>query len=373
MKKTIITGSIFLMLFVAACSSLNKTSKSDIQVLPLGGEVRVTDGSIVYALPMTVFEIDVTAERTIEIPGPYANYASELLGLDNIIKAESETWDIVAIDLKTTEELDPSQFYVIEGTSLMQTNALALKSSGLVLDLSPSVYSTRSFSNGHAGSGYKELMFPDLGADEYVSMKTDTAFKLVKADTSFIRVPYLVEKKRKPSVAEVAASAAKKLLELREGKHLLLIGETNVFPQGSAAIEEINRLDREYTALFAGKSWTEAVHYKIWFTPQLSQAGEPQVLFNFSDVEGFKTAGNNRGIPVMIDMTPTGKTRDLNLVVRPVVSKKEIGMNDKLYYRVPDVADIRITKNDEGLCTARKIVYQFGNTVTLPSNFIIGK
>jgi hypothetical protein len=96
-------------------------------------------------------------------------------------------------------------------------------------------------------------------------------------------------------------------------------------------------------------------------------------VFNFSVTEGVKATDSNKGQPVYIEMAPSYKTKDLNLVVRPVTSEKEIGLSDRLFYRVPDVVDIRITEGNAVLCTARKLVYQFGNTVALPANFIIGK
>lgn len=372
-NKTAVAGLVTLILMLSGCLSLKNGQRSDVVILPLGGEVVVTEGSVVYSLPLTVFEIDVVAERTVSVPGPYAGYATEMLGLDDIIMSGEEKWTLENVTLRTVEELDPSQFYVIQGTSLMQTNVLALKRSGLILDITPEVYASTSFSHNQGGTDYSGLLFPDLGADIYTTMKTDTAYKVVRADTAFIRVPYLVENKKKLTVGEEAAAAAQKLLELREGKHMILTGETNVFPQDGAAINEINRLDREYTALFAGKTWTETKHFRIWFTPRPSMAGQNTVIFNFSSAEGMKTAGNNAGSPVILELLPSNKTKDLNLVVRPAGSEKEMSRSDRLYYRVPDVVDIRITQGNETLCTARKLVYQFGNTVTLPSNIIIGK
>ncbi|HUW93832.1 MAG TPA: DUF4831 family protein [Bacteroidales bacterium] len=372
-RKAAGAGLVILILMFSGCLSLRNRPGSDVVILPLGGEVKVTEGSVIYALPLTVFEIDVVAERTIVVPGPYAGFAKEMLGLDNVIMSEEEIWTMGNVTLCTVEELDPSQFYIIQGTSLMQTNVLALKRSGLILDITPDVYSSTSFSHNQGGTDYSGLLFPDLGADVYTSMKTDTVYKVIKADTAFIRVPYLVENKKKPSVGEEAAAAAQKLLELREGKHMILTGETNIFPQDEAAINEINRLDREYTALFAGKNWSETRHFRIWFTPQPSMAGKKTTLFNFSSVEGMRLAGSSSGKPVDLELVPSNKTQNLNLVVRPIMSQKEIDRADRLYYRVPDVVDIRITQGNETLCTARKLVYQFGNTVTLPSNIIIGK
>lgn len=373
MRKFAFIPFLAVMVFAAGCTSLPRNTSSDILVLPLGGEVKVTEGSIVYALPQTVFEIGITAGKIIEIPGPYAAYAGEMIGLDKVIKAENEFWTLTDITLRAIEELDPQQFYVIQGTTLMQTNLLKLKESGLVLDINPDIYNNSGQSHLHEGAGYFDPLFPDRGAYEYASTRTDTAYRIVKADTAFIRVPYLVQMKKGMTVAQQAREAADRLLELREGRHMILTGETNVFPQNGAAIDEINRLDREYTALFAGKTWTETRHFRIWITPDPSLAGRKSVIFTFSETGGLRTSAEGSGKPVEIELIPSGKTRELNLVVRPALSQKDLEVHDKLYYRVPDVAEIRITSGDETLYTARKLVYQFGNMVALPSNFIIGR
>jgi len=373
MKRKLNVALLILLLISAGCNTMQKGTSPDIVILPLGGEVKVTEGSIVYALPMTVFEFDITARKTIEVPGPYARFADEMLGLNDVITEENESWALVDVSVNCIEELDPSQFYIIQGTTLMQTNLLSLKRSGLILDINPEIYSETDFSDTRGGSDVSGLMFPDLGAQEYVSTKTDTAYRVVQADTVFIRVPYLIEKKKEMTLEAQASDAADRLLELREGKHMILTGETNLFPQDGAAINEINRLDREYTALFAGKSMTETKHFKVWFTPVLPMAGEKRTIFRFSETGGVLPAGDSNGTAVLIELTPSNKTKNLNLVTSPVSSEKEASSPDRLYYRVPDVVDIKISSGNETLYSGRKLIYQFGNTVTLPSNFIIGK
>lgn len=373
MTRILLPVLITLTALSAACSVQSRNSGNDIVILPLGGEVKITEGSIVYALPLTVFEFDITATRTLGVPGPYSRYAAEMIGLDNIIEQEHEYWTLTNVRLNSFEELDPEHFYVIQGTSLMQSNLLSLKESGLVLDINPAVYFRTGFSQIRDRGEETGTLFPDRGAYEYVATRTDTAYRVVKADTAFIRVPYLVQKKRGMTIVEEAREAADRLLELREGRHMILTGETNIFPQDGAAIDEINRLDREYTALFAGKTFTETRQYHVWLTPDLSMAGGRTTVFNFSAAEGVLPAGSAGGIPVQIEMVPSGKTKELKLVVRPATSQKELSARDRLYYRVPDVAELKVTAGEETLCTARKLVYQFGNTITLPSNFIIGR
>lgn len=373
MTRIFFPALVALTVLSAACSVQSRNSVNDIVVLPLGEEVKVTAGSIVYALPLTVFEFEITATRTLAVPGPYADYAAEMIGLDNIIEQEHEYWTLTGVKLNTFEELDPEHFYIIEGTSLMETNLLSLKESGLVLDINPAIYTRTGFTQIRQEGRETDNLFPDRGAYEYVATRTDTAYRVVKADTAFIRVPYLVQKKRGMTVEEEAREAADRLLELREGRHMILTGETNIFPQDGAAIDEINRLDREYTALFAGKTFTETREFHLWLTPDVTMAGVRTTVFNFSAAQGVLPAESREGIPVQIEMMPSGKTKELKLVTRPVTSQKELTVRDRLYYRVPDVADIRVSAGEETLCTSRKLVYQFGTTVTLPSNFIIGR
>src|SRR5690606_3566443 len=124
------------------------------------------------------------------------------------------------------------------------------------------------------------------------------------------------------TVEEEAREAADRLLELREGRHMILTGETNIFPQDGAAIDEINRLEREYTALFAGKSWTERSHYRIWITPDKEMAGRMTTIFTFSELTGISTTADGTGTPVQMEIIPSGKTRNLNMVAGPDSGQK---------------------------------------------------
>ncbi len=373
MMKRIALLLLTLIVVVAGCSTTRGKTGSTIVVHPVGEGAAVTDGSLVYALPQTLFEIVITAERVVEIPGPYAAWASELVGLDGAITLERESWSLEGVTLHSLEEPDPSQFYIIEGTTLMHTNMLALRRSGLVLDINPGLYSHTLTVAGQPQTGGGHLLFPDRGLYEYSTTTTDTMYRVVEADTAYIRVPYLIQRRRGMSKAEEAREAAERLLELREGRHMILTGETNVFPQDGAALAEINRLEREYMALFSGKRQIERRHYRIWVTPDRTMAGKRSTILTFSEEKGVITDGSGDGVPVEMEIIPSGKTRELNLVVRPVTSQKELMLNDKIYYRVPDVAEVYVTIGERRLCSFRGLIYQYGNRVALPANFIIGR
>jgi len=364
-----------LIIAVASCYPKKILTEPETIITPLGDKLTVYDGSLVYSLPMTIFRITAEFEKTIDKPGPYASFAVEMLGLKNIISTEKESWKIKSIMLETSEEIDPSEYYVIESKTIVQSNALALKRAGLILDLNPTKYDVEQKLISSSSMVDKNLSYTDLGSDEYFTSRSDTAYRMVKLDTMFIRIPYLIERKQQLTKEQLAERAARTLLELREGKNMILTGEANVYPQSNAAIDEINRMEKEYLALFAGKSASETRVMHYTFIPDNENIKKPVEIFRFSTSGGPSNISSKSGLPVVIELEPAGKIKDITYVARPVSKEEETAsvISDKLYYRTPEVALIRIKYGNETLFETRRLVYQLGQTMQLPANYIIGK
>jgi hypothetical protein len=341
-------------------------------VVPLSDTVSLTDGSIIYGLPRTVFSVRVEMERTLEIPGPYARYAADLLGITDAISKDSEFWSITGVSVNTHEELDPSEYYVIKSSTFLKSNALTLRKEGLILDINPKLFYTAEKQFVGDGQEYEQLRFSDLGSDEYYNLQSDTAYKRVSIDSTFIRIPYIVEKKKRLSSEQLAEKAAKRIMELRDGKHLILTGEANVFPQSDAAINEMNRMEREYTELFSGKVIKENRSYFIQIIPEPGMENKPFTLFLFSELTGPVTGSAKGGVAITAELVPEQKTRSLTVINKSQPDQPNTTF-DKLYYRVPDIVNLKISQGNEVLFKSRKLVFQFGETIQLPANFIIGK
>ncbi|MBI5009179.1 MAG: DUF4831 family protein [Bacteroidia bacterium] len=363
---------IILVLNMVSCTTGKKVVESQPVVVPLSDTVSMTEGTIIYGLPRTVFTVRVDMERTLEIPGPYSRYASDFLGITDAVVKESEFWTITGVTVNTHEELDPSEYYVIKSSSFLKSNALSLRNEGLILDINPIQFYVNEKQSAGDGQDFDQLRFADLGSDEYYNLQSDTAYKRVSIDSTFIRIPYIVEKKKRLSTEQMAENAAKRIMELRDGKHLILTGEANVFPQSDAAINEINRIEREYTELFAGKVIKENRSYSINLIPEAGMEKKPITLFQFSELTGPVTGSAKGGTPVIAELIPEQKTKALT-----VINKNQSDASgttfDKLFYRVPDVVNIRISMGNEVMFKSRKLIYQFGETIQLPANFIIGK
>lgn len=363
---------VILVLIMAAASCTTSRKATDISVSKLSDAGAIREGSIVYGLPRTVFNITVTMEHTIEIPGPYWKYAGDLLGLENVIKNNNEFWTIEGISVESREELDPSMYYVVQSSSLFETNVLSLKNEGLIMDIDPAIYYSAGNKNGNDRSENNRFVSVDLGSDEYFQVQRDTAFRRVSVDSTFIRVPYIVEKRKKLPDEQLAERAAKRLMEMRDGKHLILTGESNVFPQSEAVINEMNRMENEYTQLFTGKTIRERRSFTYQVIPSPEMAGKPFSLFQFSELAG-PVRDNQPGDPVMIELVPEKRTQSLTALSKTQTKSDADQKFDKLYYRVPDVVNMKISLDNEPLFSSRRLVYQFGEVIQLPSSIILGK
>ncbi len=362
---------VVLSVFAASGTAQKKGAKTSVSVVPLGDTVTITDKALIYALPMTVFEIEVSLKRTIEKPGPYAAYSTDLIGISDIIKAEREEWSVQSLRMRTLDEIDPAEYYVIKSNTPIIFNSLILSQNGLILSINSGSLTDHGKLKNGGDERFPDLSFNDLGAGQYSSIQRDTAYRVVKVDSVFLRVPYLVEKKKQLTKEQLAELAARTLLELREGRHLILTGEANVFPQSDAAINEINRLEKEYLSLFTGKTWSETVNMTIYFVPDPAESEGKATLFRLSEERGVTETSGNTGEPVTIALVPTGKTKPL--YVSEGVQIAASAAPNGLIYRIPEVVEVTIQYGNHTLLRTRTIVHQLGQKVVIPENILIAK
>jgi hypothetical protein len=371
-KFHLLVLTVIILLMLGSCWPEKNLTGSDYVISPLSDTTRMKGGTVVYALPMTIFTFEVQVERIIELPGPYAEHAEELLGIEDVVMNENEYWSILNISVNSHEETDPSEYYVIESNNIFHSNVLALKKEGLILDLNPELEYKAVSNTGKREVDPGQFRIYDLGSDEYYRIQTDTAFRRVNVDTAFIRIPYIVETKKKLTVAQLAERAARRLIEIREGKILILTGEANVFPQDDAAINELNRLEKEYTELFTGKTITERQTFTYQLVPRKESEGKPVTLFKFSEVTGPGDTSSEIGTKVIVILNSEQKTKDLTYISSQTPDPFNPPV-DKLFYRIPDVVNMLVKMEDEILYKSRKLVYQFGEILQLPGNYLIGK
>ncbi len=359
MKKYFLISTLVIILM--SCVTPEK-----FQVTNIGEEPEVYSQRFIYNLPRTVLRIKIDFEKETFIPGPYRMFSQKYLDLtDYIIRAETK-WRITGANISAFNEPDPLHFYSINliTGSFPSTQLLKLSKEGLIIDPNQGIgIGTENIASDKI---IEPPYFTNLSIKEIYNDISDTLYKTIIRDSSFVRIP-VIRKLREVKTSEQKAEAAANFLnEIREIRFELLSGDANVFNQGLAletAVKELNKLEKDYLSLFIGKRFTQQYSRSFIITP--AGTAENLTFMKLSASKGILPADSPEGEAVTIEISPVGITEILkkNLPQTPV---KETF--NTLYFRMPEVSTIRLVQKDKPLYESRFTIYQAGSFLNLPVN-----
>ncbi len=351
-----------LAFLLASCASYNVYSvKSRPNMAVKGG--------LMYALPQTDICLSVTFQKRNFTQAPYAQFASEMLGMDSL--RIDEPYSIVSMSLSGVNKADPSQYYFISPRRI----SVNVDSRGLL----QSVGMNTPVSN-RAGLGEGDFSYTEPSAEHAPSLSLNT---YDRADTFYVRGdlpghPSLVStRKDVRNLRQRAQAAADRIAELQEKRQQLLYGDYDGNYTPEAIQYLVDRLGEQESALlsqFLGTTETETVDFYITPSSDRSKVAEQQMLvFCFSPTFGLY----DTIYPEVPDLCPfyCTITSEANLkkpsgFVR-ATSKGLIGKNNTTVgrstfkYRQSEVANVRIEGGKYSFSRQLPIA-QFGPIIDLP-------
>lgn len=339
-----------------------------VKVAPLGEEVPETVDQYIYFLPQTVLKAEVVYREVQYVPGPFWEYAEKYLSISEVITQKSSQWQILDVKITPHAEIDPSMVYqvnVLEG-AFTKSCLESLLEQGLILDGSAPV--SEEIKNPSLGSTVEKdyMVYRDLGIYSNFEERTETMYKTIVTDTSFVRVPVNRTITEQKSVSIKAQEAAEFLLDLRTRRFELLTGDYEGFPQGeamSAALKKLDELEESYLSLFTGKTLGRT-EKRAWFiVPDSGEPASRYLLGMFSEQLGFVPEDLAEGDPLEVMIEPLRKTRDVGSYFSAQTGETA---NNRLYYRLPDVVDLKVRLGMTELCSQRISLYQSGALITSP-------
>ena len=173
-----------MVAFLASCSA-----PSVFNVTRVGEEPEEYLKRAVYVLPQTLLQVHVEFEKETYIPGPYRFFTEKYLGMKDFIKEPGLSYRILNVDVETFAEPDPEHFYsinLLKGT-LEWDRYLDMTSHGLILNPDQGTPKDYSSSSGEVLS--QPIYFNDLPIESNLVETTDTLYKTVITDSSYVRIP----------------------------------------------------------------------------------------------------------------------------------------------------------------------------------------
>lgn len=309
---------------------------------------------VTYVLPRTSFRIEVEAVQEQFFAGPYASFAEKLLNMV-VDERDNTTTMLTSARIIPSVEADPSEVYTCDPEN---ASFLSLSSQGLV--------SLRDKVDGDDG----RWRFPTRGSHSFNSAlvtepdkpEIRIEYQEVQTDTGAVTIPIehkvLVEK----TLEDKATDAADMILQLRRERHDIVSGNTDANYYGNSmevALRELDRMEREYRALFEG--YTEKKTFRSSFEVIPVRGGNQKYLaFRLRD-DGFTDTGSS-GTPYYLELEPEEPEGPED------TAPQKKGKVVTISYRIPAVCRVKLTREGVPLVSTRALVYQLGKESMLIQN-----
>lgn len=287
---------------------------------------------LVYTLPNTALEIEVTARHTVKKAGPYYQYAKKFIGTDNVIKEDSESWEITDVQVKRYGVANPEERYLMQLKS-GATTYICVAEDGMLLGINKEVNMRGDDSSEDSATG-----LAPINMNEYLQYVTE----------DFIS---------SQSSAKRAQMLAESLMEIRDAKVSLTRGTAETMPQDGKQLElmlnSLSHQEASMTSAFVGITESEIVKRTYTYLPDKE---EKTVLFRMSDFAGFVDSEDYSGDPVYI---ATKITQRGELPVDAKGEEKKLP-KDAVIYNIPGRAQVTITTLGKTLWSEDMDFAQYG-------------
>ena len=315
---------------------------------------------IAYSLPRTGIRIYVKAVKESFVPGPYASYADQLLGINDAKSRGTSKWAIEDIKVTTFSEPDPEQVFKAMGDASF---LISLTTEGCLAGINSSV-SISDTKNVNTNSFIEKPKPYDGFSFSYF---TDTPFYSPGDSTNGFR-PIRV------GIEQKAAEAAARILECRMNQYDMAAGMFDEFhPDGNAykvSLEELKNTEKNYLSLFVGRTTFSSEKFSFDYIP-ISSTKKGEVIFRFSDEKGVVPASDLSGKPVIIEIEPEKNLTDKYSGLIP--SENPSAGESGVFYRMPGVASIKIIQELKTIATVRTLIAQSGAVAPIPEELLYGE
>ena len=335
-KKSVIMAALMLPALVVSAQFATRNAKIVAPGLQEG---------FYYSVPMTVLRMDFRIEESVLMEGPYCAYADRYLGVKNVIRGKSHQFKIIDVAVNTTGEADPDATFFVEFTHK------AAKSVNITLDNKGVL---ESFSVGEVAAK----------ANDVVANTAVTEAQESPIDTSNVFRAAITPAMGRP-LEQQARAAAEKITEIRDAKMKLLTGYQEVAFSGEAIAKmyaELDAMEEEYLSLFVGKRLTKTVVRSLYVKP--IQEEYTLTVGKFSSSEGLSSSLQDDGETITVTLYPSMTTTSIKA---PSHSAIETATHEnKLVYRIPETADVKVTCGSRLLAEQRCSISQLGVLLLAP-------
>lgn len=341
-------------------------AQKKVSPLPVDSAFAFGKEYVVYALPQTAFQVEVTITLSHEFAGIYSQYADKLLGLTHVISSDKNVFSLKSVEIQAIAIPDTACMYAVELSSAqmkkgwLTQHKMACAESGLMQE--PMCYAEQSVQIPDFFRYYSDLAYME---------QTDSYTETQLVDGVVRQVPAQKKQMVAKSGAQQAQEAADMIGRIRDDRYELLTGENEVAYSSSTLammLEKLDELERNYLSLFTGFVVDEELHYTLVVTPDSTARLLP--LFSVSPTAGFNTRLSAK--PAENYYLQLEPEEGVNVADEFVISwncSKGNKPNTGYRIRTPKATELTLMQGGSAIQPlGTRMVYQFGNIEVLPLN-----
>lgn len=294
---------------------------------------------LIYSLPTTALEVEVTASHEVAKKGPYYLYAKKSIGTDKAVSEDYERWRITDVKVRPYGVSDSGTQYLMQLRPGALTS-ITVDTDGMLLAIN------------------KDVDAPASGSRQTEATATKIKWPTGNEYLDFVDEDFVASK----SSAKQAQLLAESLMEVREAKLSLTRGTADAMPADGKQMElmlaSLGEQEAALNAAFTGSVTTEYVTRRFTFVPD---GDAKEILFRLSDFAGFVDADDLSGDPVYIQI------ETLNQASIPVDAKGEPKKLPKnaVIYNIPGSAQVTVSSLGKNLFQKEIQMAQMGMTFGL--------
>lgn len=332
-------------IFLAMMAAIAALSPLQAQLLQQG------EMALVYYAPKNYVVLDFEYTINTYEAGPYARYASSLLGMNETIHETRTEYTLDNVRMSTRTVADTHRAHKVLPEAEFPTQLLTIDRNGLLV-------------------GY------NLPYEQQAEKSKPATNRANNEQAPTLSLPLTEDQLGIRGEEARAKAIAKQIFRLRDTRMYLLSGELEHTPADGAAMKlvlnELQQEEERLLALFAGSHKTRKEHKRVEYLPTEQGDSQREVLF-FSPENGFTSPENVDADTVVIKMTAHRQE------VQPVIinsKKKKADKNapqpSQLIYNLPGQVDIKVTYVGKIMNERTLPIAQYGIDVPLARSLFTG-
>lgn len=309
------------------------TAMTQAQTEVVKGQKYGKDYGVVYSLPKTKIEVDLTIEKTVFKPGELAEYANKYLRINNAGNEEKTTYRITSTKIRTVGVANKEATYFIKMKDRTTAPLVEMTKEGVIKSINVEYIPEKK--------EIKEVVRQDEKSKSIDGRK-------------FLNEEMLMAGSR----SKMAELIAKEIYSIRESKNDLLKGQAENTPQDGEQLklmlDNLSIQEQALTEMFTGTTYKETSVETVSIIPEGEMKDE--VLFRFSKKMGLVDKDNLVGEPYYISIKRTSNLQQIE--PEDVKSKKK--ELEGIAYNTPETVIFTIRKDNEKIREERLPIAQMG-------------